>query len=82
MSDRTLDARALDCPLPVVEARRALESMQPGQTLEVLTTVPDSDLDFEAMCRIDGHKLLQREHGEGVYRFVLRRSGRDRTDST
>lgn len=75
MSDRTLDARALDCPLPVIEARRALEAMQPGQTLEVLTTVPDSDLDFEAMCRMDGHTLLQREHGEGVYRFVLRRSG-------
>lgn len=75
MADRTLDVQELDCPLPLVEARRALAEMQPGQTLEVLTTVPDSDLDFEAMCRMDGHTLVQREHGEGVYRFVLRRSG-------
>ena len=75
MSDRTLDARDLDCPLPIIEARRALGAMQPGETLEVLTTVPDSDLDFEAMCRMDGHTLVQREHGAGVYRFVLRRSG-------
>lgn len=73
MAHRTLDARTLDCPLPVVEARRALQRMQPGQTLEVLTAVPGSELDFEAFCRMSGHEMLECGEQDGVYRFVLRR---------
>jgi tRNA 2-thiouridine synthesizing protein A len=75
MADRTLDARSLQCPLPIIEAQRTLQGMQPGQTLEVLTTVPGSELDFEAFCRMTGHALLEHDETSGVYRFLLRHSG-------
>ena len=75
MADRTLDARALDCPLPVLETLKAMDTMAPGETLEVLTTDPASSLDLEAFCRMAGHALIEHEARDGVHRFVLRHSG-------
>ncbi len=75
MADRSLDARTLDCPQPVIETRKAMQELAPGQTLEVLTTDPASELDFEAYCRMTGHRLLEHEERDGVYRFLLQRAG-------
>lgn len=75
MADRTLDARELDCPQPVIETRKAMQDMAPGQTLEVLTTDPASELDFEAFCRMAGHALVEHDERDGVFRFVLRHGG-------
>lgn len=75
MADRHLDARELDCPLPIIETRRAMDSMAPGETLEVLTTDPASELDFEAYCRMTGHALLEHRERDGVFHFLLRHSG-------
>ncbi|MEJ8568700.1 sulfurtransferase TusA family protein [Elongatibacter sediminis] len=73
--DRRLDARDLDCPQPVIETRKAMRDLQAGQVLEVLSTDPASELDFEAYCRMAGHALIEFEERDGVFRFLLRHSG-------
>lgn len=73
MADQVLDAKGLNCPLPILKARKALKDVEPNGTLEVLSTDPGSVADFEAFSRTTGHELL--EHGEdgGVYRFLIRK---------
>lgn len=75
MADHTLDAKGLNCPLPILKAKKALKEVPDGGTLEILATDPGSIADFEAFCRTTGNELL--EHGEegGVYRFVLKKAG-------
>jgi tRNA 2-thiouridine synthesizing protein A len=75
MADHTLDAKGLNCPLPILKAKKALKEVPDGGTLEILATDPGSVADFEAFCRTTGNELL--EHGEdgGVYRFLLKKAG-------
>ena len=76
MAERTLDATGLGCPLPVLKARKALRSMEPGQTLELLTTDPGALDDIPDFCLSAGHELLDTSRVEGdVYRFVIKASG-------
>ncbi len=76
MAEKTLDATGLSCPLPVLKARKALQSMSPGQTLEVLATDPGAVEDFAVFCEAAGHDLLVSETLEGNrYRFVIMNKG-------
>jgi tRNA 2-thiouridine synthesizing protein A len=76
MAEKTLDATGLSCPLPVLKARKTLQSMSPGQTLEVLATDPGAVEDFAVFCETAGHDLLASETLEGNrYRFVIRNKG-------
>ena len=71
---RSLDARGLRCPLPLVKARNEIELVEPGELLEVLATDPGADHDLRAWCRRAGHALVASEELEGpVYRFLVRR---------
>ena len=75
MADQTLDAKGLNCPLPILKAKKALNTVDADGTLEVLSTDPGSVADFEAFCRTTGHTLLeQSEHGD-VFRFVIQNTG-------
>jgi len=75
MADQTLDAKGLNCPLPILKAKKALNTVDADGTLEVLSTDPGSVADFEAFCRTTGHTLLeQSEHGD-VFRFVIQKTG-------
>jgi len=71
MADHFLDATGLDCPLPVVHTRKALDQLPAGSTLEVLATDPGALADFQAFCKITGHRLLAHEERNGTYRFTL-----------
>ena len=73
MADATLDAQGLNCPLPILKAKKALLGVPEGGTLEVLATDKGAVKDFEAFCRTTGNVLL--EHGEagGVFRFLIRK---------
>ena len=71
----TLDARGMNCPLPIIKARKALDGMAAGSTLEVLATDPGSVADFAAFCRMTGHQLLESTSQDGVYRYLLRKAG-------
>jgi tRNA 2-thiouridine synthesizing protein A len=74
MADHFLDLKGLNCPLPILKAKKALESLPRGDTLEILATDPGSAADFQAFCRTTGNELLEHDAEGGVYRFVLRKA--------
>ena len=59
MADQLLDAKGLNCPLPILRAKKALKDVAVGGTLEVLATDPGAVKDFEAFCRVTGNELLE-----------------------
>lgn len=74
--DRDLDVKGLNCPLPILRAKKALAEMQSGQVLRVKATDPKSAGDFEAFCRQTGHQLVDQQAEEGspaVLVFRIRR---------
>lgn len=71
--DRTLDARGTFCPIPVVEAARALREMRPGEVLLVLATDPGVVTDFPDWCKASRHPLLQLLRGDRLYRIFIQR---------
>ena len=72
MADHTLDAKGLNCPLPILKARKALKEVPAGGTLEVLATDPGAVADFEAFCRQTGNELVEHSQDESVYRFLIK----------
>ena len=72
MADQTLDAKGLNCPLPILKARKALKDVPADGTLEILATDPGSVADFEAFCRQTGNELLEHSEDDGVYRFLIK----------
>lgn len=76
MSDTVneLDVRGLDCPLPLLKAKRALNPLASGSQLRVLTTDPGSVRDFRAFCEQSGHLLLSCRERDGEFEFLLQRS--------
>ncbi len=75
MADQTLDAKGLNCPLPILRAKKALQGMGAGSTLEVLATDPGSVKDFQAFCRTTGNELVESTTEGSIFRFVIRRHG-------
>jgi tRNA 2-thiouridine synthesizing protein A len=74
MSDQTLDTRGLNCPLPVLRARKAMQKLPPGAVLQVLATDPGTVRDFRAFCEATGHELLEHAEREGEFVFRLRKA--------
>ena len=66
-----LDARGLDCPMPLLKAKRALNAMASGERLRVLATDKGSVRDFEVFARQSGHPLISSEEKEGVFIHVI-----------
>jgi tRNA 2-thiouridine synthesizing protein A len=73
MADQTLDAKGLNCPLPILKARKALKDVPAGGTLEILATDPGSVADFEAFCRQTGNELVEHAVDGKVYRFLIKK---------
>ncbi len=73
MTERLVDARGLNCPLPILRTKKALKEIPVGETLEVLATDPGSMADFAAFARQTGDELVAAEEREGHFRYVLRR---------
>ena len=72
MADQTLDAKGLNCPLPILKAKKALKDVPAGGTLEVLATDPGSVADFQAFCRQTGNEIVEHSEDGGVYRFLIK----------
>ncbi|NCF51336.1 SirA family protein [Gammaproteobacteria bacterium] len=72
MADHTLDAKGLNCPLPILKARKALKEVPAGGTLEILATDPGAVADFQAFCRQTGNELVEHSQDDSVYRFLIR----------
>ena len=71
---KIVDARGLICPLPVLRARKALQSVAKGAAIEVLATDAAALKDFPAFCAESGHALEAQSEAGGVYRFTIRRA--------
>lgn len=79
MAHKTLDVKGLNCPLPILRAKKTLKDVPPGGTLEVLATDPGSVADFPAFCKSTGDELVESTTvepaaGARVYRFLIRRA--------
>lgn len=72
MADKVLDAKGLNCPLPILKAKKAILEVPKDGTLEVLSTDPGSVADFQAFCRTTGNTMLETGESAGVYRFVIK----------
>jgi tRNA 2-thiouridine synthesizing protein A len=74
MADKTLDAKGLNCPLPILKTKKMLNDVPSGGTLEVLATDPGSVADMASFCRTTGNQLLESTRDGGVFRFVIKRT--------
>ncbi len=68
----TLDAKGLNCPLPILRTKKAIKDVPSGEVLTVLATDPGSVKDFEAFCRSTGHELMEWNEDGGTYTFQIR----------
>ena len=73
MADKVLDAKGLNCPLPILRAKKALKDVPAGGTLEILATDPGAVADFQAFCRTTGNELVEHSEEGGIYKFLLRK---------
>ena len=71
--DKELDARGLNCPLPILRAKKSLAEMTPGQTLRILSTDPGSVKDFQAFAKQTGNELLSSAEKNKEFEFFLKR---------
>jgi tRNA 2-thiouridine synthesizing protein A len=71
--DQELDARGLNCPLPILKAKKALTSMQSGQVLKVVATDTGSLRDFAAFAKQTGNELLSQEAVGNDFVHILKR---------
>ena len=71
--DKELDARGLNCPLPILKAKKALTELQSGQTLRVVSTDAGSLRDFQAFAKQTGNELLEQDTVGDDFIHVMRR---------
>lgn len=71
--DKEIDARGLNCPLPILRTKKALAELRSGQVLRILATDPGSVKDFAAFSRQTGNELLVSHAIEKEYEFLMRR---------
>jgi tRNA 2-thiouridine synthesizing protein A len=71
--DKELDARGLNCPLPILRAKKALNDMLSGQILKIVATDPGSVKDFQAFAKQTGNDLLQQAEADKQFTFFLKR---------
>jgi tRNA 2-thiouridine synthesizing protein A len=71
--DKELDARGLNCPLPILRAKKSLNDMQSGQVLKIIATDPGSVKDFQAFAKQTGNELLSQGETNKEFTFFLKR---------
>lgn len=72
--DQELDASGLNCPLPILRAKKALVGMSAGQILHVIATDPGAKKDFEAFARQTGNTLVESREDAGKFHFLLKKA--------
>jgi len=71
--DRELDVKGLNCPMPLLKAKKAINEMAGGEKIKVLATDPGSVRDFELFAKQSGHQLLDSGSIDGVYYYYLQK---------
>jgi TusA-related sulfurtransferase len=72
-ADKELDTRGLNCPLPILKAKKALADMASGELLKVVSTDPGSLRDFQAFSRQTGNELVEQQTVDGEFVHLMRR---------
>ena len=72
--DEELDASGLNCPLPILRAKKALNGLEVGQVLRIVATDPGSVKDFEAFAKQTGNELLESTEEEGKFCFKMKKN--------
>lgn len=72
-AQKELDTRGLNCPLPILKAKKALADMRSGEVLKVIATDPGSMRDFQAFARQTGNELVEQESSNEEFIHFLRR---------
>ena len=71
--DKELDARGLNCPLPILRTKKALTDMKPGEVLKILATDPGAVKDFQAFCKQTGNALLASDTSDSEFVFFMKK---------
>jgi tRNA 2-thiouridine synthesizing protein A len=71
--DKELDARGLNCPLPILRAKKALAEVDSGKVLKILSTDPGSVKDFAAFAKQTGNELLSTAEAGGEFTFFMKK---------
>jgi len=70
----TLDTKGMNCPLPILKAKKAIKGIGDGEMLKVESTDPGSVKDFEAFCRSTGNELMESGEDAGVFTFLIKKT--------
>jgi tRNA 2-thiouridine synthesizing protein A len=71
--DKELDARGLNCPLPILRTKKSLNEMSSGQVLKIMATDPGSVKDFQAFAKQTGNELLSSAEAEKIFTFFMKK---------
>ena len=72
--NQKLDACGLNCPLPILKAKKQLNSLETGEVLFIVATDSGSVKDFDAFCKQTGHNLLESSEADGKYHYYIEKS--------
>jgi tRNA 2-thiouridine synthesizing protein A len=72
--DQELDASGLNCPLPILRAKKSLAGMSGGQVLHIIATDPGSVKDFEAFAKQTGNELMESKEEGGKFYFLIKKA--------
>lgn len=70
---KTLDAKGLACPMPIVKTKKAMDTIQSGEVLEVLVTDKGALNDFTAWSKAGGHSIVEQKDADGVLYFYIQK---------
>ncbi len=70
----TLDARGMNCPLPILRTKKALNELGKGETLAIVATDPGSLKDMQAFCKQTGNELVSSSENQGEFEFLIRKN--------
>lgn len=73
-ADTEVDARGLNCPMPILRAKKGIRELQAGQIMHVIATDPGAANDFPLFCRQSGNELIESSTSNGEHHFYIRKS--------
>tara|TARA_B100000315_G_scaffold260564_2_gene322981 strand:+ start:8801 stop:9025 length:225 start_codon:yes stop_codon:yes gene_type:complete len=72
--DMELDTKGMNCPMPILKAKKAMKDMAGGETITIYATDAGSVADFGAFCRTGGHELVESSEADGVFTYVIKKA--------
>ncbi len=73
-ADCEVDARGLNCPMPILKAKKGMRDLQPGQVMHVIATDSGAANDFPLFCKQTGNVIIESSNEDGDYHFYIRKT--------